>query len=79
MTFGPSSLERIGVSCFEESGVEEVAVPDGVRELYDSCFKGCSSLHRVTFGPSSSLERIGFHALRGVSLHLRAEEPKNDT
>ena len=60
VTFGPSSsLERIGVSCFEESGVEEFAVPDSVRELCDNCFSWCTSLHRVTFRPSSSLERIG--------------------
>ena len=60
MTFGPSSsLERIGVSCFENSGVEEVSVPNGVRELCDGCFKGCWRLRRVTFGPSSSLERVG--------------------
>ena len=39
MTFGPfSSLERIGVSCFELTEVEEFAVPDCVRELCDSCF-----------------------------------------
>ena len=56
VTFGPSvSLERIGVSCFEESGVEEFAVPDGVRELCDGCFRVCKGLRRVTFGPSSSL------------------------
>ena len=36
-----------------------LCVPDGVRELCEGCFKGCSSLHRVTFGPYSSLERIG--------------------
>ena len=64
VTFGrSSSLERIGVSCFEWSGVEEISVPDSVRELCDCCFNGCESLRRVTFGPSSSLERIGFHAL----------------
>ena len=64
MTFGPSSsLERIGVSCFEGAGVEDVSVPDGVRELCDGCFKWCLSLRRVAFGPSSSLERIGFDAL----------------
>ena len=62
VTFGPSSsLERIGVSCFEESSVEEFSVPDSVRELCDGCFKGCKSLRRVTFGPSSSLVRIGAH------------------
>ena len=60
MTFGPSSsLEWIGVSCFERTEVEEVAVPDGVRELCEGCFKSCTSLQCVTFGPSSSLERIG--------------------
>ena len=61
ITFGPSSsLERIGVSCFERSGVEELSVPDRVRELCDGCFKECKGLRRITFGPSSSLERIGF-------------------
>ena len=60
VTFGPcSSLERIGVSCFQGTGVEEFVVPDGVHELCDYCFKWCSSLRHVTFGPSSSLERIG--------------------
>ena len=66
VTFGPSSsLERIGVSCFEGSGVEEVCIPDGVRELCDGCFKECKSLGRVTFGPSSSLERIGVSCFEG--------------
>ena len=54
VTFGPSSsLERIGVSCFEESGVEEdVFVPDGVRELCEGCFKECKSPGRVVMPPS---------------------------
>ena len=63
MSFGSSSsLERIGASCFQSSGVEEVSIPDSVRELCDGCFKGCASLRRVNFGSSSSLERIGFGA-----------------
>ena len=35
MNFGSFSLlERMGVSCFEGSGVEEeVSIPNGVREL----------------------------------------------
>ena len=45
---------RIGVSCFEGAGVEEVSVPDGVCELCESCFRWCKSLRRVIFGPSSS-------------------------
>ena len=75
VTFGPSSsLERIGVEAFgavrpegfgqsTPCGLEEISIPDGVRELCDGCFKGCSRLRRLTFGPSSSLERIGFHAI----------------
>ena len=70
MTFGPSSsLERIGVEAFgavrawqgesTPCGLEEIRIPDSVRELCEGCFKGCWSLHRVTFGPYSSLERIG--------------------
>ena len=39
--------------------MEEVSIPDGVRELCDDCFSGCGSLRRVNFGSSSSLERIG--------------------
>ena len=34
-------------------------IPDGVREFCDRCFNECKSLRRVTFGSSSSLERIG--------------------
>ena len=69
VTFGPSSsLERIGVEAFgavreqgkyKPCGLVEISIPAGVRELCDGCFKGCSSLRRVTFSPSSSLERIG--------------------
>ena len=65
---GVEELERIGVSCFERSGVEEVSIPDSVRELCDDCFAWCTGLSRVNFGPSSSLERIGFKAFRGTRL-----------
>ena len=34
-------------------------IPDVVEELLPSCFAGCKSLLRVTFGESSSLKRIG--------------------
>ena len=38
------------------------------REMCDCCFSWYKSLHRVTFGSSSSLERIGFGAFpRGLS------------
>ena len=69
VTFGPSSsLERIGVSCFEWSGIEEVFISNSVRELCDRCFERCSRLRRVTFGPSSSVERVGGLCFCGCSL-----------
>ena len=77
MTFGQlSSLERIGVEAFAavydgrvtECGLVEISIPDSVRELCDGCFKGCSSLRRGTFGPSSSLEWIGVEAFGAVQI-----------
>ena len=62
MTFGSSSLKRIGTQCFMGTEIEEVTIPDSVRELYDKCFFRFSSLRHVGFSPSSSLERIGFRA-----------------
>ena len=82
VTFGPSSsLDRIGASCFEETGVEEFAVPDSCRELCDRCFKGCSRLRRVTFGPSSSLERIGVEAFGALEKEkmVYMERPQKET
>ena len=39
--------------------VEDVSIPDGVRELCHGCFYSCKSLRRVNFGSSSLLKRIG--------------------
>ena len=47
---------------------KEVSVPDGVRELCSGCFRWCKSLRRVTFGPSSSLERIGDCCFQGTAV-----------
>ena len=67
VTFGASSsVKRIGVSCFNGSGVEEVSIPDSVRELCDYCFQGCTSLRRVTFGALSSVERIGVSCFKST-------------
>ena len=43
----------------EDTSVEEVSVPNSVRELCDGCFQWCWRLRRVTVGSRSSLERIG--------------------
>ena len=49
------------------------ALPNNVRELCDKCFYRCTALHRVIFGCSSSLERIGvscfaYSSIREVSV-----------
>ena len=41
------------------SGCTHITIPDTVREICDECFSGCFSLHRVTFGSCSILERLG--------------------
>ena len=48
--------------------VREIAIPNSASELYAGCFKGCRSLQRVTFGPSSSIERIGALCVCGCGL-----------
>ena len=73
-----SSLERIGFEAFGSSehwldvavvcNIVEIRIPDGVRELGDGCFGRCSSLRRVTFGSSSSLERIGVLCFQCTSI-----------
>ena len=78
-----SSLERIGVQAFGDvydhrhdilrCRIEEISIPDSVRELCDECFAGCSSLRNVTFGPGSSLEKIGFHAFTRTLVHPHDE------
>ena len=45
MTFGSSSsLEWIGVDCFDLSEVEEVNIPSSVRMLCNRCFSWCKRL-----------------------------------
>ena len=48
--------------------LSEIHLPDGVKELGDSCFGECESLSRVTFGMSSSLKLIGKKAFSGSGL-----------
>ena len=83
ITFSPSSsVERIGVEAFSgPEGLGEgscelssVHVPDSVRELCDRCFYGCRFLSFVTFGPSSSLERIGAEAFKWTLFGVTDQE-----
>ena len=48
-----------------DTGLEEVSIPDGVRELCDYCFAGRFSPRRVMFGSLLSLERIRVYCFKG--------------
>ena len=45
-----------------------MSIPDRVAELGDGCFYECESLRSVTFGPDSSLARIGQEAFAGTAI-----------
>lgn len=69
VTFGAgSSLKRIGKEAFSYSIIKEIHIPDGVEELCEDCFRGCTSLSRVILGLGSNLKRIGEGAFSGSSL-----------
>ena len=78
-TFVPSSsLERIDSEAFRvvpngyhqntPCGPVEIRIPDCVREMCEGCFQGCENLRRVTFGPSSSLKRIGASCFKNTGV-----------
>ena len=46
----------------------EIYVPNGVRELCDRCFYGCTFLEIVSFGVPCSLERIGCECFKRCRL-----------
>ena len=63
VSFGESSsLKRIGLGAFSESGLREIHIPDTVEEICDKCFYMCRNLSHVTIRESSALKRIGFEA-----------------
>ena len=58
-------LSRDCYRCFCSYGIlSSVCIPDSVRELCDRCFGGCKNLRYVSFGSSSSVERIGAYCFK---------------
>ena len=43
----PLGLKKISQSCFEESGIESIEIPDSVKQIDDSAFYGCTNLREV--------------------------------
>ena len=48
-------------------------LPDSVREIGDRCFSSWDAAVDVTFGASSSLERIGVDAFLKAHVRMRDE------
>ena len=60
VTFSRSSvLARICAKAFTGTKIVSLSIPDSVVEVGKNCFARCSDFKEVTFGASSSLERIG--------------------
>ena len=58
--------------CQEVRSAVMASIPDDVRELCDGCLRG----RRVTFSPSSSLERIGVSCVESKRF-LYPTDPKS--
>lgn len=52
----PDGLETIGICCFSYSGLEELVLPPGVREIRCGAFSYCDRLRRVRL--NEGLERL---------------------
>ena len=46
------------VGCYS-CQISYIFIPDGVKEIEDDCFLGCSDLEKVQFGVNPSIERLG--------------------
>ena len=56
-TVDGKTVVKIGKNAFAHSNVEEIVLPDSVKELADSAFEGCTHLKSITFG--SGLAKLG--------------------
>ena len=74
----PQSLRSIGSSTFFGcSQLTEIVIPEGVTEIPDSAFNGCTKLETVTL--PTSLKRIGVQAFFDCSSLITIEIPEGVT
>ena len=68
----PSTLEKIGVSAFAYSGLEEIMIPENVKTIENKAFEFCRSLRSIRLSVSlSGLGNYTFHgceALREINI-----------
>ena len=46
----PESLEVVGSNAFSLTGIEEIEIPDGVKQLARNCFSQCKELKKIKLG-----------------------------
>lgn len=55
----PNSVTSIGEAVFSTSGIEELVLSDGLKQLSSDAFSGCNSLKSITFGENTQLTSLG--------------------
>ncbi len=59
----PDSVQSIGNSAFECTGLKEITIPDSVTSIEDYAFCGCTGLQTVMIG--EGVTSIGYYAFSG--------------
>ncbi len=71
----PSTLKNISMGSFQQTGLTEVTIPDGVEIIYPDSFAACDKLKKVTL--PDSLTMIGFSAFNGCEELSTINIPEN--
>ena len=58
----PATLRKIGRSCFHNTLLTSITIPESVTEICEQAFYNCRSLENVIFAGDSQLEKIGMYA-----------------
>lgn len=62
----PATLKSVGQRFFANSGISEIALPDGLETIGNYAFSGCSELSSVNL--PASLTDIGIEAFKGTAV-----------
>ena len=63
-----SQLKVIGSYAFQNTGIQEIALPSTVSTIGVYAFKGCSNLQSVSLGKESKLSTIGIYAFANTAI-----------
>lgn len=72
----PNNLKSLGRGAFSESSLVEISIPDGITNIPEALFQGCSDLKTVRIG--NGIRSIGSYAFIGcplMDLYIESEFP----